>query len=340
MFRKTDIGRAAVLVCLFCSLAGPAAATTVTGTVSLPDGTPVNGTLEFTLSQRATTTTPPALYVPETTTCPITNGQIDAGCTVQANDTLDPAGTFYRVRILDANNRALGPTVNYTISGATVDLGSLPVTTTDTLVPPDGSVTGNLNVTGNLTIGGSADFGADPQEFDHLRLRGLTADPATVTDGSLWNRSDLERIRFQARGLQLFDGAGFVDITASTNSIDIGANLKVGGGTDLGGFADLKCSSEPAPPSGNATRLYCLSTDAQYFFKDASGVPFGPLASINRANNWAADQNFKVANSVRYADQFPGADAGAKIAAAVADLNAAGGVVDVTCPRGLYHLQC
>jgi hypothetical protein len=335
--RGASLPVASFLFSLFFFLSGaPAAATTVTGAVNLPDRTPVNGTLEFTLSQRATTTAPPAVYVPETTTCAITDGQIAAACTVQANDTLDPAGTFYRVRILDANNRALGPTVNYTISGTTVDLGSLPVTATDTLVPPDGSVTGNLNVTGDLTVGGSADFGADPQEFDHLRLRGLTADPATVTDGSLWNRSDLERVRFQARGLQLFDGANFIDITASTNSIDIGGNLKVGGGTDLGGFADLKCSSEPAPPSGSTTRLYCLSTDAQYFFKDASGVPFGPLASINRNNTWAAGQNFKVANQVRFADQFPGADAGAKIDAARADLSAAGGAIDA---RGLEGAQ-
>jgi parallel beta-helix repeat protein len=314
----------------------PLRGTTVTGAIQLPDGTPVNGTLEFILSQRATTTTPPILYVPEKTTCAITAGAIAAGCTIQSNDALDPAGTFYRVRILDANNRALGPTVKYTLSGGTVDLGSLPVTVTATLVPPDGSVTGNLNVTGNLTVGGSADFGADPQEFDHLRLRNQTADPATVTDGSLWHRSDLDRVRFQVRGLQLYDGSQFVDITAGTNSIDIGGDLKVGGGTNLGGFADLKCSSEPTAPGGNATRLYCLSSDQQYFFKDSGGVPFGPLASLNRTANWTAAQNFKTANNIRFADQFPGADAGAKIQAALTDLPAAGGVVDA---RGLEGAQ-
>jgi len=332
-------GVARLLFSLFYLLAPAlwAGATTVTGAIQLPDGTPVSGTLEFTLSQRATTTTPPILYVPDKTTCAVTAGAIAPGCTVQGNDTLDPAGTFYRVRILDANNRSLGPIVNYTITGTTVDLGALPVTATATLAPPDGSVTGNLNVTGNLTVGGSADFGADPQEFDHLRLRDQTADPATAVGGSLWHRSDLNRLRLNVQGLQLFDGAQFIDITAGTNSIDIGGDLKVGGGTDLGGFADLKCGSEPAPPSGTATRLYCLTSDQQYFFKDTSGVPFGPLASVNRSADWSAAQNFKVANNVRFADQFPGADAGAKMRACIDELQTInGGTCDA---RGLLGAQ-
>jgi len=49
-------------------------------------------------------------------------------------------------------------------------------------------------------------------------------------------------------------------------------------------------------------------------------------------------QPYKVANlnNIRYADQFPGADAGAKIAAAIADLPATGGTVDA---RGLEGTQ-
>jgi hypothetical protein len=49
-------------------------------------------------------------------------------------------------------------------------------------------------------------------------------------------------------------------------------------------------------------------------------------------------QPYKVANlnNIRYADQFPGADAGAKIAAAIADLPATGGTVDA---RGLEGAQ-
>ncbi len=145
------------LLVLLC-LPGAAAATTVTGTVKLPDGTPVNGTIEFLLSQRATTTTPPIIFPPMKTTCTITAGVIQS-CTVQGNDTLSPAGTFYKVTLRDNNNRPLGPPVNYTLTGASVDIGTLPITATDTLVPPAGAVTGNLSVTGNVAIGGASDLG-------------------------------------------------------------------------------------------------------------------------------------------------------------------------------------
>jgi len=143
-------GLAAVLLC--CSV--PAWATTVSGTVKLPDGTLVNGTIEFILSQQATTITPPVLFAPVKTTCAVSAGAITA-CTVQGNDTLDPAGTFYKVRIVDQRNIIIMPETKYTISGASVDLGTLPPTATATLVPPTGSVTGNMNVTGNLTVGGT-----------------------------------------------------------------------------------------------------------------------------------------------------------------------------------------
>lgn len=224
-------GLAYLLISVFYFLAPlSGAATTVTGTINRPDGTPVNGTLEFTLSQPATTATPPVIYAPVKTTCAVTNGLIAAGCTVQGNDTLTPAGTFYRVRMLDANNRVIVPSTNYTISGAAVDLGALPVTTTDTLVPPTGNVTGNLSVTGNLTVGGTANFAADPQDFSHIRLLGQTADPATQTTGSVFYRSDLDTVRFRSVGLEVFDGTQYLPLTASASqTLELGANIRLPG---------------------------------------------------------------------------------------------------------------
>ncbi|MFQ5778411.1 MAG: hypothetical protein ACE5IP_10435 [Terriglobia bacterium] len=206
------------------------AATSVSGTINRPDGTPVNGTLEFILSQSATTTTPPVIYAPAKTTCPVTNGLIAAGCTVQGNDTLNPAGTFYRVRVLDANNRVVVPSTNYTIIGAAVDLGTLPVTATDTLVPPDGNVTGDLTVTGNLTVGGTFNLTGDPQEFNHIRLLGQAADPTTQTAGSVFYRSDLDRVRFRSGGLEVFDGTQYLPVTApASQTLEIGANIRLPG---------------------------------------------------------------------------------------------------------------
>ncbi|MFQ5817983.1 MAG: hypothetical protein ACE5H2_08520, partial [Terriglobia bacterium] len=224
-FRRR-VAFAALLLALCLAPLSAALASTVTGTVKRPDGTLVNGTIEFILSQQAKTTTPPVIYVPVKTTCAVTGGAIAAGCTVQGNDTLDPAGTFYRVRVVDTNNIVVMPLTNYTIAGATVDLGSLPITAQATLVPPTGSVTGDMNVTGNLTVGGSATFGADPQVFSHLRFSGLTADPATVTSGSTWYRSDLDSQRLRMGKIELWDGGQFVDLkAAATNTLETGAAL-------------------------------------------------------------------------------------------------------------------
>ena len=192
LFRSLAISLSLILLA-----AVSATATTVTGTIKKPDGTPVTGTIEFVLSQQAKATTPPILFAPVRTTCAVTSGQIAAGCTVQGNDTLDPVGTYYTVRVVDTNNRAVVPAANYTIAGASVNLGTLPVTATATLVPPSGTVAGNLSVTGNLTVAGSADITSEELDLSHLRLLGLTADPVAATNGSIFNRSDLNRIRFQ-----------------------------------------------------------------------------------------------------------------------------------------------
>lgn len=222
--------RVSIFVLLFLIAArwSPATATTVSGTLKAPDGAPVTGTIEFTLSQQAKTTTPPVTFAPSKTTCTVTAGLIAAGCSVQGNDTLTPAGTFYRVRVLDSNNVVVVPSTNYTFSGAAVDLGSLPVTATETLVPPTGSVTGNLNVTGNLTVGGSATFGADPEDFFHLRLLGQTADPSTAALGSVFHRSDLNRIRFRVGGLEVFDGTQYIALTTpAAQTFSFGGDIQV-----------------------------------------------------------------------------------------------------------------
>jgi hypothetical protein len=310
----------------------------VTGSIQRPDGTPVNGTIEFVLSQQAKTTTPPILFAPVRTTCSVTDGEIVAGCTVQGNDTLDPAGTYYTVRVLDQNNRVIVPAANYTLAGASVDLGMLPVTATATLVPPTGNVVGNLNVTGNLTVGGSAGISGAELTTSHLQLLGLPADPSTATEGSVFHRSDLNRIRIRALGLQLFDGTGFIDINSSQpNTVDISANLKVGGSTQLGSSADLSCSSAPpATPSSGNNRIYCLTGDKRLYQKNDSGVESGPLAALNQPQTWTAAQTFGEANNVVYADGQAGADASAKISACIAALPSTGGTCDA---RGLEGAQ-
>ncbi len=354
--RKWKRVQASFLFSVFCFLAAPllASATTITGAIKRPDGTPVSGTIEFVLSQPAKTITPPQIFVPVRTTCAVTNGSIAAGCTVQGNDTLDPAGTYYRVRVLDANNVEVWPFTNYTITGTVVDIASLPVTASATLVPPTGSVTGNMNVTGNLTVGGAITWGADPQLFGHLRFAGFSADPGTAAAGSTWYRSDLDSQRFRAGKLELWDGTQFVDLRAqSTNILETGAAITT---TNTAGirtkrvnftrWVDPDLWTEATVPAkidaaiADCAGAPCLvALPSNLGAGESSNVPANvSLLDLRTGGELrlVGSLSAREINNVRYADQFAGADAGAKIAAAIADLPATGGVVDA---RGLEGAQ-
>jgi hypothetical protein len=151
---------AALITALVCA-AATADASTVTGTIKKPDGTLVNGRIEFTLSQATTLPSPSTLFVAPPVYCLITLGAIQTSpaCTVQDNASILPAGTTYLVRILDANNRVLMAAQRYTIPAGAVDFPSLPITAGLTLIPPTGSVTGNFSATGGGTFGGNLSVG-------------------------------------------------------------------------------------------------------------------------------------------------------------------------------------
>ena len=81
--------------------------------------------------------------------------------------------------------------------------------------------------------------------------------------------------------------------------------------------------------------LLCFAVALIFCLLPASGQTH-KAGMLDIEGDWSAQQNFKNANNIRYADQFSGADAGAKIAAAIADLPATGGTVDA---RGLEGAQ-
>lgn len=98
-------------------------------------------------------------------------------------------------------------------------------------------------------------------------------------------------------------------------------------------LGSIGCVAPPAhvEPSPEDTRVGVVAEalDARPLFQDPSGNQFvvQPAAtnfSVNRLNG------------IRMADQFPGKDAGSKLAAAIADLPLVGGVVDA---RGLVGAQ-
>jgi len=132
--RGTETQRARILslmfsLCLCVSVAFlfPALlhATTIAGAVLDAAGNPIaSGKLILRLSQEGTVSDPALLLIQPPVTCTITNGQIDAGCVVRGNDTISPAGTFYRVRIVGSSGQELLPQRRYTITGASFDFGT------------------------------------------------------------------------------------------------------------------------------------------------------------------------------------------------------------------------
>lgn len=107
---------------LFALNATPAS--TVIGTVSdAAGGLLANGTITFKLSQEGTVIDPLLLLQNPTVTCTITTGVITA-CSVRGNDEISPAGTVYEVQIFDADGITLLPPRNYSITGATWDIGT------------------------------------------------------------------------------------------------------------------------------------------------------------------------------------------------------------------------
>lgn len=82
----------------------------------------------------------------------------------------------------------------------------------------------------------------------------------------------------------------------------------------------------PASAQSRGPRMAAVSNNRN----TQGSLALGTIPSVDSAGNLSQE------NAVRMADQFAGADAGAKIAAAIADLPAAGGTVDA---RGLEGAQ-
>jgi hypothetical protein len=107
-------------------------ATTITGSVRDAAGNPIaSGKLILRLSQEGTVSDPALLLIQPPVTCTISNGQIDAGCSVRGNDTISPAGTFYRVRIVSSSGQELLAERRYLITGATLNFGTATPLATD-----------------------------------------------------------------------------------------------------------------------------------------------------------------------------------------------------------------
>lgn len=154
-------------------------ATSLTGTLNLPNGTGATGTLVLSLAQQAALSTsgscggPVEVLPTYQVRITVSNGAMQGSPTVYGNDCLLPQGTYYNVQFFDSSGNIVmtdrwvisgtsinvGTIVSVVISGTTAVLGQPGVVLTQpsgsqTVVQPVGNPLGvnYLNVTTQLTL--------------------------------------------------------------------------------------------------------------------------------------------------------------------------------------------
>lgn len=118
------------VICLLFLLPVLSLATTLTGSVQGPDGAPFTGTLMLTLNQPAVLLSAGSCGGPiqvasgAIVRIPVTSGTIPGGTSIYGNDCLSPVGTFYLVKMQDANGNIVYTTY-WQVAGSTEDIGSI-----------------------------------------------------------------------------------------------------------------------------------------------------------------------------------------------------------------------
>lgn len=189
-----------LFLAIFLLLAGswsPVLATNLTGTFKNPDGSLVNGKLIFLLSQPARLNDSSAQIVPMVKIFSVTNGILESGAFVFGNDVLVPTGTYYLVRLVDANNNLLFEQ-KWSIVGTNLDLGTLTPTTAGVVVP-DPLL---KNVSSTQAVQGPVTFSSGVTAFS-LTLNGNlnpgTADAYDLGSTTLpWNKLSVGK--FEVKG--------------------------------------------------------------------------------------------------------------------------------------------
>lgn len=105
-------------------------ATSLTGTLKLPDGTGANGTLTFALAQQGSLSASggcggPLIIVPTATVSfKIVSGAVPGGASVYGNDCIAPQGTYYNVQLTDTGGNILF-TDRWIVTGSSIDIGNI-----------------------------------------------------------------------------------------------------------------------------------------------------------------------------------------------------------------------
>lgn len=201
------------------------------------------------------------------------------------------------------------------VAGATIDVYNAGGTVHATIYSDDGVTT----TTNPLTTASDGTFGfyAADGRYD-LKVSGTGVTTKTFSDVEIFDATEKNAAdgTLQATNANITN-LTVATLTSTTNNVVtsvVSGNETVGGTLQVTGATTLNSGTLNGSFGGNPTLSGNLLIS-------------GTLGVTGVAS-------FKNLEQVRYADQFSGADMGAKIAAAIADLPTSGGIVDATSFQG------
>ena len=272
---KTCAGKhyCAILL-LLLSLCTEAAATNLTGAFKNPDSSPVSGKIIFLLSQPARLSDQSAQIVPMVKIFSVTNGALESGAFVYGNDVLVPGGTYYLVRLVDANNNLLFEQ-KWSISGVDLNLGTLTPTTTG-VVFPDPLI---KNLSSGQAVQGPVSFSSPITAFS-LTLNG-NLNPGAADLYELGNSSAPWRELHAQRWNSLF-AVGSSSGTVTPPAVAPGTSSVLSGGSIADGtyYCKFVYVNRNGETSGSPTATITVSGGggaATVFVGDAGGNDDGWL---------------------------------------------------------------
>lgn len=202
----------------------------VTGTISLPDGSKLTGTVRLTLSYSAARdTTNNNVVVAQSVLFRVQQGTLQSSAQIVPNDVLQPANTWYTAEYFTSSGARVAQ-AHFYISGQTFDLGSATPTPATTSNLNFGYFTGLTNVT-------TASFNnrATCQRSGASAGVKIVAALAAVSSGGIADCTDLQGAQSITQNITIPAGVTLL-LGAATFTISTNSQIKMSSSTALVGL--------------------------------------------------------------------------------------------------------
>jgi len=208
-----------------------ASAIPLTGTISLPDGTKLTGTVRLTLSiAGARDTTNNNIIVAQSVQFRVQQGTLQSSAQVVPNDVLQPANTWYTAEYFTASGQRVARQ-NFYISGSQFDLGSATPTPVTTSNLNFGYFTGLTNVTTALF-----NNRATCQRSGASAGVKIAAAAAAVSSGGIADCTDLVGAQSITQDITIPAGVTLL-LGAATFTISTNSQIKMGNNSAIIGLS-------------------------------------------------------------------------------------------------------